>query len=227
MIFLPRLPRSVFVLLVTGILGIAAGPVYAMHISEGVLSAPVLGEGAVLTIVALVVSLRKLDYEKLPEVAVLSSVFFVASLIHVPVGVSSAHLILSGVSGLLLGWLAFPAIFIALVLQAVLFEFGGLTTLGVNTFNAAFPAVALGYLCRHFVKSPRPVVRVIAEFGAGAGAILLTSLLVALNLLLGLGQPFWVGAGVVIMAHVPIMIAEGLITVFVVEFILKVRPEMI
>ena len=95
-----------------------------MHISEGVLTAPVLGVGAVLTFYGLAIGLRKMDYEKLPEVAVLSSVFFVASLIHVPIGPSAAHLILNGLCGVLLGWLAFPAIFVGLTLQGVLFEYG-------------------------------------------------------------------------------------------------------
>jgi cobalt/nickel transport system permease protein len=43
---------------------------------------------------------------------VLSATFFVASLIHVPVGPSSVHLIMSGLAGLVLGWTAFPALFV-------------------------------------------------------------------------------------------------------------------
>jgi cobalt/nickel transport system permease protein len=39
----------------------------------------------------------------------------VASLIHVPIGPSNAHLILNGLVGLLLGWGAFPAILVALI----------------------------------------------------------------------------------------------------------------
>jgi len=198
-----------------------------MHISEGVLSAPVLGGGAALTCAGLVIGLRKMDYEKLPEVAVLSSVFFVASLIHVPIGPSAAHLILNGICGVLLGWMAFPAIFVGLALQAVLFEFGGLTTLGVNTFNMAFPAVIMGFLCRHFIKNPHVPVRVVSEFVAGAGAILLSGLLVAVCLVVALGESMDSAAKLVVMAHIPIMIIEGLITVFVVEFILKVQPEML
>jgi len=198
-----------------------------MHISEGVLSAQVLGAGAVLTVAGLAVGLKKMDYEKLPEVAVLSSVFFVASLIHVPVGPSAAHLVLNGLCGILLGWLAFPAIFVGLVLQAVLFEFGGLTTLGINTFNMAFPAVFLGVICRHFVGSSSPLVRSIAEFAAGAGAILLAGLLVAASLMLALGEPINAAAKLIIMAHLPIMIIEGFITIFVMEFIKKTRPEML
>ncbi len=198
-----------------------------MHISEGVLSAPVLGGGAALTFAGLAIGLRKMDYEKLPEVAVLSSVFFIASLIHVPIGPSAAHLILNGICGALLGWMAFPAIFVGLTLQAVLFEFGGLTSLGVNTFNMAFPAVAMGYFCRYFIRSPSLPVRVVSEFITGAGAILLSGLLVAACLVLALGESMDSAAKLVILAHIPIMIIEGLITVFVIEFILKVQPEML
>jgi cobalt/nickel transport system permease protein len=198
-----------------------------MHISEGVLTAPVLGAGAVLTVAGLAVGLKKMDYEKLPEVGVLSSVFFVASLIHVPIGPSAAHLVLNGICGLLLGWLAFPAILVGLTLQAVLFGFGGLTTLGVNTFNMAFPAVVLGYLCGHFVKSPNSAVRAVAEFAAGAGAILLSGIMVAASLVLALGESIDVAARLIVVAHLPVMVIEGLLTIFVVEFIRKVRPEML
>jgi len=38
-----------------------------MHISEGVLTAPVLGAGAVLTVAGLAIGLKKMDYEKLPD----------------------------------------------------------------------------------------------------------------------------------------------------------------
>lgn len=198
-----------------------------MHISEGVLTAPLLGAGGALTVVGLAIGLRKMDYEKLPEVAVLSAVFFVASLIHVPIGPSAAHLILNGLCGILLGWLAFPAIFVGLALQGVLFEFGGLTTLGINTFNMALPAVALGLACRNFVMSSSPAARTVAEFIAGAGAVLLAGLFVALTLVLALGEPMEAAAKLIVLAHIPIMIIEGLITIFVVEFIRKTRPEML
>jgi cobalt/nickel transport system permease protein len=198
-----------------------------MHISEGVLTAPVLGAGAALTVAGLAIGLKKMDYEQLPEVGVLSSVFFVASLIHVPIGPSAAHLVLSGICGLLLGWMAFPAIFIGLTLQSVLFQFGGLTTLGVNTFNMAFPAVLLGYACSRFLRSPRRAVRAIAEFIAGAGAILLSGIMVAVSLVMALGESLDTAARLIVLAHVPVMIVEGIVTVFVIEFIRRVRPEMI
>ena len=76
-----------------------------MHISEGILGAPVLASGAALTVAGTAIGLKKMDYEKLPAVALLSAVFFIASLVHVPVGPAAAHLVLSGLCGVLLGWL--------------------------------------------------------------------------------------------------------------------------
>ena len=55
---------------------------------------------------------------------------------------SSAHLILNGLLGVVLGWAAFPVIFVALLLQAVLFQFGGFTVLGVNTATMGLGALA-------------------------------------------------------------------------------------
>ena len=191
------------------------------------MSGPVLGAGALLALTGLTVGVKKMDYDRLPEVAVLASVFFVASLIHVPIGPSAAHLILTGLCGILLGWMAFPALFVGLSLQAVLFGFGGLTTLGVNTFNLAFPAVVMGGLCRHFMQASKPFVRYMFEFLAGAGAILLSGILVAACLVVSLGQSMDTAARIVILAHVPVMIIEGVISVVVVEFILKAKPEML
>jgi hypothetical protein len=117
-----------------------------------------VGRGAALTVAGAAIGLKKLDYEAIPRVAILSAAFFVASLIHVPVGPVGLHLVLNGLMGLLLGWLAFPAILIALFLQALLFQFGGLTVLGVNAFTMAAPAVVCfclsGLSCAGVGNSP-------------------------------------------------------------------------
>ncbi len=123
-----------------------------MHISEGVLSPAVLAGGAALAAAGTAIGLKKMDYEAIPRVAILSAAFFVATLIHVPVGPVGLHLVLNGLMGLLLGWLAVPAILIALFLQALLFQFGGLTVLGVNTVTMALPAVICFYVFRPFLR---------------------------------------------------------------------------
>ena len=167
-----------------------------------------------------------MEHEKLPVVGLLSSVFFVASLVHVPVGPSAAHLTLNGICGLLLGWVAFPAILVGLGLQAILFQFGGLTTLGVNTLNMALPAVLVGFICGRFIQNPNTTTRGIAEFLAGAGAILGSALMVALSLV-ATGESFRAAAQLIVLVHVPVMVVEGIITIFVIEFVRRVRPEML
>lgn len=194
-----------------------------MHVSEGVLSAPVLITGALLSIGGLSLGLRKIKNEDIPKVAVLSSAFFVASLIHVPVGPTSAHLVLNGLLGMLLGWAAFPSIFVALLLQAILFQFGGITTLGVNTFSMAMPAV-FSYL---IFKGSYKKGKNLAFFGGLAGgalAIILSTLLISISLL-ETEKSFIVLVTSLMVIHLPIALIEGVITGFVIVYLKKVKPE--
>ncbi len=106
-----------------------------MHIYEGILAATPAGRevllaGAAAAAVGTAVGLWRLDYDRIPRTAVLSAAFFVASVIQVPLGPTSVHLLLGGLMGLVLGWSAFPAVLIALLLQAVFFSIGGLTRWG-------------------------------------------------------------------------------------------------
>ena len=196
-----------------------------MHISEGVLSPAVLAGGAALAAVGTAIGLKKLDYEAIPRVAILSAAFFVATLIHVPIGPVAEHLVLNGLMGLLLGWLAVPAILIALFLQALLFQFGGLTSLGVNTVTMAAPAVICFYVFRPLLRRGG-MLAMVAAFACGASAIIMSGLLVATALLLT-GEGFLQVAGMVLVAHIPVMIIEGIITLFVFLFLKKVNPEML
>lgn len=197
-----------------------------MHISEGVLSAPVLVAGAVLSAAGVAIGLKKMRYERIPQVAVLSSAFFVASLIHVPVGPSAAHLVLNGLLGILLGWMAFPSILVALALQALLFQFGGFTVLGVNTMIMASPAVVVYLLFSRFVKGNNLVVVGGAGFLAGAAGIAIGAILIAVALI-STGDSFLAVAEVIAVAHIPIVIIEGIVTAFCVLFLKRVKPEIL
>jgi cobalt/nickel transport system permease protein len=197
-----------------------------MHISEGVLSAPVLITGATVCIAGVGIGLKKMDYDKLPRVAVLASTFFLASLIHVPMGPSSVHMVLNGVNGLLLGWAAFPAIMIAVALQAILFQFGGLTTLGVNTCNMAVPAILCYYSFRKGVKSDKYGIMAASAFSCGFVSVLLSSMMVAITLA-ATGEPFFEAGQVAVIAHIPVMVTEGLLTIGCTSFLRKVKPEVL
>ena len=197
-----------------------------MHISEGVVSAPVLGAGAALTAVGVAVGLKKIDYQRLPVVAILSAVFFVASLIHIPLGPASVHLLMIGLVGLILGWGAFPAIFMGLALQALLFQFGGLLVLGVNTFNMAFPALLAYLFFIPLVRKEKRSLVLVGGFLAGSLSVLLSSLLTALSLYLS-GEAFRQAAQALVLAHVPVMAIEGVVTALAAAFLKQVRPAML
>ena len=196
-----------------------------MHIVDGALSTPVVVGGAVLCAAGIGVGLKTLTVEKIPAAGVLSATFFCASLIHMSIGPSSVHLIMNGLCGLILGWAAFPALFVALLLQAVFFGFGGITALGVNTLDIALPAVAVYYLCRRgiFAKSPA----VAAAWGALGGglAIALTTGCVAAALALT-GDEFLPAAKLVFFAHIPIMAIEATVSAAAVLLIRRVKPEL-
>jgi len=185
----------------------------------------VLAGGAGLAAVGTAIGLKKIDYEAIPRVAILSAAFFVATLIHVPVGPVAGHLVLNGLMGLLLGWMAVPAILIALFLQALLFQFGGLTALGVNTVTMAAPAVFSFYAFRGLLRR-KGTAAAMGAFACGATAILLSGLLVAVALITT-GEAFLEAAELVLLAHIPIMLIEGVITLFIFLFLKKVKPEML
>jgi len=202
-----------------------------MHIYEGVLAGTAQGQllllaGAAATAAATAVGLRKLDYQRMPQAAVLSAAFFVASLIHVPLGPTSVHLVLNGLLGLVLGWAAFPVVLVALVLQAVFFSFGGPTALGVNTLVMALPAVACHYLFYAPVRNGRESRVFWAGFAAGATAIVLSALLTAAVLALA-GKPFEIIGQAFLVAHLPLAMIEGMVTGSVVVLVRKVRPELL
>jgi len=196
-----------------------------MHIVDGALSNPVVIGGAVAAAGGIAMGLKSLDIDRIPTAGVLSASFFVASLIHVPIGPSSVHLILNGLAGLLLGWAAFPALFVGLLLQAVFFGFGGLTVLGVNTFNIAMPAVLAWIIFGRLIGRGSPVQGAIWGGLGGAFAIAATTLFVAVSLALT-GDEFLPAAKLVFFAHIPVMVIEAVLTGFAVLLARKVKPEL-
>ncbi len=202
-----------------------------MHIMDGALSQEVIIIGSACAVAGLGWGLYKLGtdqhgLEKIPAAAVLSATFFVASLIHVPIGVSSVHLIMNGLAGLVLGAVAFPALFVGLLLQAVFFGFGGVTVLGINLMNIALPAVLVGMAFRPLILKASPKKAAFLGGVAGALAIALTTLCVALCLLLS-GEAFFVAAQLVFVSHIPVMVIEGLVSAAALYLICKVKPELL
>jgi hypothetical protein len=110
---------------------------------------------------------------------------FVASLVHFTVGPSSVHLLLTGLTGIILGWAAFPAMLVGLFLQA-----GGLISFGANVMNMAVPAVVCGGLFRLFsARGPRTAI--VAATTLGGFGVLLVAVDLAASGREFLRQSFW------------------------------------
>lgn len=195
-----------------------------MHLSEGIVSMPVLLGGGGITVVGTMIGLRQIDEDHIMTTAMLSATFFVASLIHVPIGPGSVHLLLNGLMALILGFGCVPAILVALILQAVFFQYGGLTVLGVNVVIIAGGGLLGSCFFRGMLR--RPGMLKIAGFLAGFCSVACAALLLCFTLVTT-DQDFMGTAQVVFVAHLPVMVIEGVITMFIVSFLAKVQPEIL
>lgn len=198
-----------------------------MHISDGVLSAPALVTGWAITAAGLGLGLKKMDGEKIVRVSLMGSAFFLASLVRVAVGPSTTHLSLLAPIGLVVGWGCFPAMFVALCLQAILFQFGGLTTIGPNCVDVAVPALLAYLLFNGPIKAATSPTKVaLLGFVAGAFAVFLCALGVG-SFLLMTDRAYWGSAVATFMTHLPLMVVEGVVTAALALFLKKAAPDLI
>ncbi len=173
---------------------------------------------------AVAAGLKKTDYESIPRVGVMSAVFFVASLIHVKIGPSSAHLVLPGLMGLVLGWGVFPALAAALFLQALLFGFGGVTALGANILTMGVPAVAAYHVFGRAISSTRSPGNLYAmAFAAGSLGIIVAWFVMA-GVLVASGKEYTVPSLFVLAWNVPVVVIEGFVTAAAVRFLQRIKP---
>ena len=217
-----------------------------MHIPDGILPAAVSVAGYATTGAATWYSLRKINQrenpqESIPQASLLTAAFFVASWIHIPVPPTSVHLVLNGLLGAVLGYYAFPAILIGLFFQAVMFQHGGLTTLGVNATMMGVPALLAYLIFRlHNIVGRRSdpddrssrVWTGVFGFLAGAGGLGISALIALILLTTTIPAHLDVEAErasiyALTAAHVPLMALEGVFTALVALFLQRVRPELL
>lgn len=199
-----------------------------MHIIDGVLSMPIVVATTGIAAASVFVAIKDTEEKDIPKVAMMSSVFFIGSFIHMKIGPSSVHLLLNGIIGLILGRKTTLGVAAALILQLLLFQYGGLSSLGANIITVSIPAIIVGSIFRKKIynsdKSPY-----IWGFLSGSISVILSVAMIVLlllesNLRFGLGLISPVKA--IVLAHIPLMIIEGIVTGFAVVFIMKVRKNL-
>ncbi|MBP1910074.1 cobalt transporter CbiM [Methanolobus bombayensis] len=200
-----------------------------MHISDGVLSFQVIATGWIIALILNAIILWRCKSrhdmaEEIPKISIMTGAFFVASLVHVSIGPTSVHLLLTGLLGVVLGIMAFPAMLVGLTLQAFLFQHGGITTIGINNVMMGIPALLAYLIFRYGYR--KGINASVLGIICGALGVILSGIFLAL-MLITTGEEFTEIAYAIVVAHIPVMIIEGIITGSVVTFILKVRPELL
>jgi cobalt/nickel transport system permease protein len=199
-----------------------------MHISEGILPLSYCIGGYIGAAGLAAYGLKKTENEDVPAIAVMGAAFFTASLIHFKLGVTSVHLTLIGLTAIILGKTSILAILSGLFFQAVLFQHGGISTLGVNGMIMVIPALFCQYgfarLTKHRFGSQLFVS--LAAAGLTFLSVLMATALAAIVIILN-GKEFAGIAALFTISNSVLALVEALITGIVIHRLLKIKPEMI
>lgn len=216
-----------------------------MHIMDGIVSTPLLTSATVVSVGVVAFGLKRVAADDIPKIALLAAAFFVVSVLRVPIGPTAAHLMLSGILGLILGPAIFPAILAGLLLQTLILGFGGITVIGLNLLNMALPGYLVYLLFSPLLQtelqgvSSRPLLHskfllnkisqnnrlFLIGFGAGGFALCGSVIMVALSLSLS-GQEFVPLAKFMVLVNLPVVLVEGLVAGFILRFLIQLKPEL-
>lgn len=209
----------------------------ALHIPDGFLSLPVSLVTWVVAIGLIAVCLKKAQAEyqerTVPLMGVCAAFIFAAQMINFPIpGGTSGHLLGGTLAGVLLGpWAGSLVMVVVFIVQAVLFQDGGLTVLGANIFNMGLIGTFGGYYLYQVI---RKTFGWNSWRGIGTGAaiaswvsVFIAAMFCAIQLALSGTVALSVSASAMAFWHVMIGIGEAIITVVALGFIYRTRPDLL
>lgn len=210
-----------------------------MHIPDGFLDAKTVSTLGAVSAIGIAVALKNIRKKSgdlprqsgerhIPMYGVLSAFIFAAQMLNFPVaGGTSGHFVGGALCAILLGPSAGILIMtLVLIVQCFLFQDGGITALGANVFNMGIVGAGLCYyvyILLNKVISNKSVTVFISAWLA----VILGASFCAIELAMSGTVPIKVALPAMAGVHTLIGIGEGLITVTVFRFILKVRPDLL
>ncbi len=202
-----------------------------VHIPDGFLSAPVWATLDVAAAAGVAYTVRRAQREfeesKVPLLGVMGAFVFAAQMINFPVGIgTTGHLVGAALLAMTLGPAAAGVVMAAIVaIQALVFQDGGILSLGPNLVNMAMAGVLAGYLPFHLWGAGK--WRKPAIFAGGTLSVLVSAVLALAELLIsGVRMPGAV-LGVSLGLFVVSAVLEGAITLAVVQALEAIRPGFI
>lgn len=162
---------------------------------------------------------RKLEAEEIPRMGIFAAALFIVSLIHFPLGATSIHLGLYGLAGLLFGLRAIPIIFVNLLFQTLIFQHGGLLSVGINTLTMGSGALA-AWGAWKLIRIHKQVRSFFCGF---LGILVPAVLLSAIFILADYGR----GMAFIFSIYLPAAVIEGALTVVIYNYFNHVKPELL
>ncbi len=207
-----------------------------MHIPDGFVNLPTAAVTYAASAGGLAYAVRRTNKElgekQVPLMGVMGAFIFAAQMLNFPVaGGTSGHLLGGALAGILLGpWAGSLIITAVLVVQALIFQDGGLVALGANVFNMAFVGVFVGYYTYKWLSALIGRETTGTFIGAFAGAwlsVVVASTFAALELAVSGVSPLGVALPAMAGVHALIGIGEGFITVGVLAFLAATRRDLL
>ncbi len=204
-----------------------------MHIPDGFLDPKVWASANVVSAGGLYYAVKKVrstfDERKVPALGLAAAFIFAAQMINFPVvGGTSGHLIGGALAALLLGpWAAVIVLTTIVAVQALVFLDGGVAVLGANVLNMAIIAPLTGYYVFMLIKRLAPRYPAAGIVIGAWMSVVAAALAGAAQLALSGVVPLAVVLPPMLFWHILIGLAEGLITVAVVRYVLATRPDLV
>jgi cobalt/nickel transport system permease protein len=212
-------------------------PTLAMHIPDGFLSLPVSLLTWAFSLLLIVISLKRVekDYQEkaVPLMGVCAAFIFAAQMINFPIpGGTSGHLLGGTLAGILLGpWAGSLVMTVVFIVQALLFQDGGLTALGANIFNMGLIGTFGGYYLYKAVRSLFGFSRwrgmAMGTAIAAWASVVMAAFMCSVQLAVSGTVPLQVALFAMLSWHFVIGIGEALITLAAVSYIWRTRPDLI
>ena len=208
----------------------------AMHIPDGFLSVLVAIIAWMISLLVVGYALKRVSADlgerQVPLMGVLAAAVFAGQMLNFTVtGGTSGHLIGAALVTALLGpWAGILVMTCVVGVQALIFQDGGLLTLGANLLNMAVISVAVAYFTYRSLRrlaGNRSWSTAVAGFGAGWLSVFIAALACALELALSATSPANVAVPAMAGIHALIGIGEGLITAGALAFVRTARPELL
>ena len=190
-----------------------------MHIADGILPVEISIAADVLAVGLVYVGGRKLETEEIPRMGIFAAALFIVSLIHFPIGATSIHLGLYGLAGLLFGLRSIPIIFVILLFQSLIFQHGGLLSVGINTLTMGSGAMVAWGVWKSF-----KFYKQIKSFLCGFLGILIPAVFISVIFII---SNYGKGMAFIVSVYIPAAVIEGLLTMVIFNYFNKVRPEIL